>query len=314
MLQTMPVEPQTRTMLEQIALLGSPKAHDQSPAEARLAYDAFGAMSPRPDDVVVTDLTVPTETGELRARRYLPPSSDEPVPGLVHFHGGGCVIGSIESHDATCGFLASVGRFAVLSAEYRLAPEHPYPAAVEDADAVVRWVAGHATTLGFDPDRLGVGGDSAGGNLATVAARHARDRGEPALAVQLLIYPSTDATCDRPSMHENAEGYVLEAATIRWFRSHYVPDDDGWTDPDVSPLLADDLAGLPPAVVVTAEYDPLRDQGDAYAEALAASGVEVRHLRYPGLIHTFVQIPSISERSREALEELAREVAIFLKR
>ncbi|MGE3822185.1 MAG: alpha/beta hydrolase, partial [Isosphaeraceae bacterium] len=192
--------------------------------------------------------------------------------------------------------------------DYRLAPEHPFPAAVDDAEAATRWVAERGRSLGLDPDRLAVGGDSAGGNLAAVVARRARDAGSPALAYQCLIYPATDADFETPSYLENAEGFLLTRAAMMWYWNHYLADPSRRADPDASPLRAADLAGLPPATVVTAEYDPLRDEGNAYAQRLEASGVPVRHRRYEGLIHGFLRRHHLLDRGKAALDELAADL------
>lgn len=301
----MPVDPQTRTMLD--ALAGTPPTHEMPLDQARAAYAAMGPLAARPEGVTSGDRTVPGPGGDLPVRVYTPPGDAGARPGLVYLHGGGWTIGSIESHDGTAATYAGVAGCVVVSVDYRLAPEHRFPAALDDAEAAVRWVVDHAGDLGVDPSRLAVGGDSAGGNLATVLARRARDAGGPDLAAQLLVHPVTDCTCDRPSMTANATGYVLETDTMRWFIDQYAPGDER-RSPDASPLLADDLSGLPPAVVATAEFDPLRDQGEAYAQRLRDAGVPVVHRRYDGLIHTFTQIPLVSDRSRAALEELARDL------
>ncbi|HVM41531.1 MAG TPA: alpha/beta hydrolase [Acidimicrobiia bacterium] len=302
----MPLDPQLAVMIEAINSLGGAKTHESTPEEARAAYDAYGAMNPRPDDVAVDDL----EAAGHRARMYRPADADG-QPLLLFFHGGGFVIGSIESHDATCAILASASGCNVLSAEYRLAPEHPYPAAHDDALAIFEWTADRAESLGADPTRIAVGGDSAGGLLTASLSVDARDGRAPAMAAQVLIYPWVDEGCDRPSMTENAVGYVLERATVDWFIANYAQDPDAMAPHHRSPIDVD-LAGVAPAVVVSAGYCPFRDQNFAYVERLEAAGVDVRHLHYPDLIHTFIQVPAISEASRAALVEVGEVTAKLL--
>ena len=229
------------------------------------------------------------------------------VPTLVFFHGGGFVIGDIDSYDSQCRLLCRDGGVAVLSVEYRLAPEDPFPAAPEDAIAVTAWALDNADRLGGDPDRVAVGGDSAGGNLAANATQALRDH-QPVLAAQLLIYPVTDFTSERPSHEENGDGLFLTLDDMEWFRSLYVGDGPV-DDPRVSPLLAEDLSGLPPAIVITAELDPLRDDGEAYAEALEEAGVPVTRRRFDSLIHGFFAMGTASKAAERAVEEVCKELA-----
>jgi acetyl esterase len=225
---------------------------------------------------------------------------------VLFIHGGGFVIGDIDTHDNQCRTICREVGAVVLSVGYRLAPEAPFPAAVEDCVAALSWTVEHITELGDDAGRLAIAGDSAGGNLAAVTARLARDAGGPALAAQLLIYPGTDfrdgGGARYPSRTENAEGYFLTAADMRWFSEHYVGGSDP-NDPRLSPILSESLAGLPPAVVVTAEFDPLRDEGEAYADALEQAGVPVTHVRYNGLIHGFFDLAPLSPAAAEAVRE-----------
>lgn len=304
----MTLDPQIAIVIEQIRSLGQPRPEDRPLDEARQGYRTLATMSPRPDPVEVEDRTVPGPAGPVPARVYRPP--DPTGPGFVYFHGGGWTIGDLETHDGACGLLAEASRCVVVAVDYRLAPEHRFPAAVDDAVAATRWVGEHADDLEIDGDRLGVAGDSAGGNLATVVARKARDDGGPALAGQLLVYPVVDGTDEQPSFEEHHDIPFLPASTMRWFLETYAGDTDP-SHPDVSPIVAD-LSGLPPAVVVTAEFDPLRDQVDAYAEALADAGVEVTHLRYDDLTHVFIQLTALSARAREATEEVGREFGKIL--
>jgi acetyl esterase len=218
------------------------------------------------------------------------------------FHGGGWVIGDIETHDNMARSLCRDCSAVVVSVDYRLAPEAPFPAAVDDALAATRWVGEHLSDFGGS-DRLAVAGDSAGGNLAAVVTQQLRDTGGPAIAAQLLVYPACDVTGEYPSRHENAEGYFLDLPTMAWFLNHYAADAAVHEDPRLSPLQHGDLAGLPPAVVVTAEYDPLRDEGEAYAKALAAAGVPVEVKRFDGMIHGFFDMGAFSPGAQAAVDE-----------
>ena len=223
------------------------------------------------------------------------------------FHGGGHVIGSLDTHDPTARILCRDARCVVVSVDYRMGPEHPFPAAVEDCFASVRWLAEHASELGADPARIAVGGDSAGGNLAAVTALLARDEGGPDLCHQLLVYPLTDYRCAGASYDRYARGYgVLEAESMLWFRHHYLGGPDGAADWRASPLLAADLSGLPPAFVITAECDVLRDEGVAYAERLAAAGTACEHAPFAGMIHGFFGLFGIADAAGEAHRRAAR--------
>jgi acetyl esterase len=259
----------------------------------------------------VEDRTIPGPDGPLPVRIYRPTDGDDVAPGIVYFHGGGWVICDLDSHDATCRRLTNAIGAVVVSVDYRLAPEHPYPAAVEDCYAAAQWTAGHAGDLGIDPARLGVAGDSAGGNLAAAVALMARDRAGPALASQLMIYPVIDNTerCnDYPSKTENATGYFLTTGSMVWYRDQYAPEPERAAEPYCSPLRAESLAGLPPAVVITAEMDPLRDEGEHYAELLAAAGVPVLLHRADGMFHGFFAMPDILDGAKQAHEVAAAAV------
>jgi acetyl esterase len=252
----------------------------------------------------VKDHRVPGQGGEIPLRLYHP-GGDEPLPAVVFFHGGGWVVGNIETHDGYCRALAHAAGVIVASVDYRLAPEHPFPAGVEDAYAATCWVAKHASQLGADPKRLVVAGDSAGGNLAAAVALMARDRGGPTLALQLLIYPITDCNFETPSYRDNAEGYFLTRETMIWFWKHYLPSEADRRQAYASPLRAASLRGLPPALVLTAEYDPLRDEGEAYAQRLTDAGVSTKLIRYDGMIHGFVRRLRIFQAARTALHDVA---------
>jgi acetyl esterase len=254
----------------------------------------------------VVDRSIPGPQGEIPVRIYTPATGaagDGPLGVLVFFHGSGFVIFDLDTHDHECRMLANLGRVVVVSVDYRLAPEHKFPAAVTDARAALHWVVDHAEGLGADPARLAVGGDSAGGNLAAVVAQVARDEGGPPIAFQLLVYPVTDLRGGHASRVENGKGYLLTTEVMQWFEEQYLNDDTDRTDPRASPLLAASFAGLPRALVITAEYDPLRDEGDEYAQRLQADGVEVTHHRYDGAVHGFFQLSATTDIGRRAVEE-----------
>jgi acetyl esterase len=302
----MPLDPQVDAYLTRLAELASPPVAAISPRMARAVMEAeTRGLGPPPHVGGVDDLTVLGPAGDIPIRITFPHGSG-PFPALVYFHGGGWVVGSIATHDALCRALTLAAGVAVVSVEYRLAPEHPYPAAMQDAYAATAWVATHAAHLGIDPARVGVGGDSAGGNLAAVVALMARDRGEPPLAFQLLIYPIVNDDLDTPSYREFARGYMLTREAMAWYWDQYVPPPGDRAHPHVSPLRTADLGGLPPALVATAEYDVLRDEAEAYAARLAAAGVPCRLIRYPGLIHGFLRRTNLFDRARTALDEIGQ--------
>ena len=295
----MPVDPEIAGVLQLLAAAGQPM-HEMTPQQARESFAALVVGGRRPEHVIpvksAEDLTVPGAAGDLPARVYRPEAAG-PLPTVVLFHGGGWVIGDLETHDNTARAICRDARAVVVSVAYRLAPEAPFPAAVEDALAATRWAAAHLDELG-GTDALAVAGDSAGGNLAAVVAQEMRTE----LAAQLLIYPATDMVGDYPSRTENGTGYFLETPTMAWFFAQYAGHVTEM-DARLSPLLTTDLAGLPPAVVVTAEYDPLRDEGEAYAQALADAGVRVLRRRFDGMIHGFFDMGAASSAARAAVEE-----------
>jgi acetyl esterase len=298
----MPLDPALKSLLDAMAAAGGPALDALPPVEARKVFDNMAL--PRREIAVksVENRKLPGPAGEIPVRIYRPAVSGV-LPALMYFHGGGWVIGSLDSHDATCRELCVGAGCVVVSVDYRLAPEHPYPAAPEDCYAATRWVAQNAASLGVDPRRLAVGGDSAGGNLSAVVAQMARDKGGPAICFQLLIYPVTDADFSTPSYAQNAEGYLLTTSAMRWFWGHYVPSETQRREPYASPLRAADLAGLPPAFVLTAEFDPLRDEGEAYAKRLQQAGVSTALSRYDGLIHGFVSMGLVAPRAQTAIDE-----------
>jgi acetyl esterase len=275
-------------------------------ASAQREAEVTGSHPPIPM-ARVEALQIPGQGGPIAARFYVPGNLPVgvPAPLLVYFHGGGWVIGDLDTHDDACRFLAAGSGAAVLAIDYRLAPEHPFPAPLEDAWAGFAWALTNTAELGVDPARIGVGGDSAGGNLAAVVSLLARAGGGTMPAMQLLIYPPTDAAADLPSRNLFAEGFLLTKSDMEAFERAYLPPGTDPTDPRVSILLAPDLRGLPPAYVATAGFDPLRDEAEAYALRMREAGVRVALRRHPGLIHSFVNLTALSRTSRGAMLEAA---------
>ncbi|MEO8604021.1 MAG: alpha/beta hydrolase [bacterium] len=300
----MPLDSQTQALLDQLAALGGQPLSAMSVAEARRTMEMMSAMRGATVEVAsVVNQRIPGPQGEIAVRIYTP-AGPAPLPLLVYFHGGGWVLGSLETHDGICRGLAAGAGCVVVSVDYRLAPEHRYPAAAEDCFAATAWAHANAATLGADARRIAVGGDSAGGNLAAVVAQMARDRGGPPLVFQLLIYPVTEHAYETASYRDNASGYLLSADDMRWFWDHYLGDAPArGAEPYASPLRAANLNGLPPALVLTAEFDPLRDEGEAYAAALDEAGVPTRQTRYDGMIHGFFGMGAMIDRANAAVKE-----------
>ena len=300
----MPLNPQARALLDKIAAAGIPPSHRLTVAEARQAIHRRLKVVP-PELVPVArlvDRQIPGPAGPLPVRIYTP-SGRAPFPVLVYFHGGGWVIGDLDTHDPVCRRLANAAGCVVVSVDYRLAPEHKFPAAVEDAFAAVRWVAANAADLDGDGTRLAVAGDSAGGNLAAVVSLKARDEGEPRILHQLLVYPVINHSFDTRSYRENAEGYGMSRADMEWYWAHYLPAATDGKDPYASPLQAEDLHGLPPAIVITAEFDVLLDEGEAYAARLREAGVPVIGLSFQGMIHGFIANAHVLDQGKKAIEQ-----------
>jgi acetyl esterase len=295
------LHPQVAALLERAARSPLPLYHTVAAHVARRIYrDTRSVLAPQAPAVAEVRLLV---VGDSIAMRLYRPVAGAVLPALLYFHGGGWTIGDLDTHDVVCRQLAAGARCAVFSVDYRLAPEHPFPAAVEDCFAATQYVHANAATLGVDASRIAVGGDSAGGNLAAVVALMARDQGGPPLVYQLLIYPATDQRCGFPSHERNGAGYLLTREGIRFFRAAYVPQERDRTDWRASPLLAASHTGLPPAFVLTAGYDPLLDEGRAYAERLARAGVEVTYREYPDMVHGFVLFGGVVDAANAAVAE-----------
>jgi acetyl esterase len=297
--------PEIRSLLDQQATSGRPPLHHQSVEQARAFHvaDAAALNGPPAPVAAVADRRVPGPAGELPVRVYTPEGSP-PFPIVVFFHGGGWVVGTLDTYDPLCRALAAATPAVVVSVDYRLAPEHRWPAAVEDAYAATEWASRNAAALGGAQHRLAVAGDSAGGNLAAVVALGARDRGGPAIAFQLLVYPVLDVAGGTASWQEYADGYHLTADGMRWYWDHYLGGADG-AAPDASPLRAAFVGGLPPALVIGAEYDILRDEGEAYAARLAEAGVDATASRHAGVVHGFVRWRAVTGAAEDALQEAA---------
>ena len=277
--------------------------------ETREAFAGIAAFGGAPEALPkVESRRIPGPAGEIPVRIYTPQGSG-PFPVLVYFHGGGWVIGSLDTHDGVCRHLAKRAGAVVVSVDYRLAPEHKFPAAPEDCYAATLWVAENAAAIGVDARRLTIGGDSAGGNLAAAVSLMARDRKKPAIAFQMLIYPVTDHSYETGSYRDNADGYLLTKDSMVWFWDHYLRTAGDGAEPYASPLRAQDLKGLPPAMVVTTEFDPLRDEGEAYANRLKQAGVPVKLKRYDGLIHGFFMMTGFFPQALQAVDEAAAEIS-----
>lgn len=304
-------------VLEMVRLSGRPPYERVTPAEARVLFLAGReVLAPDPAPVALSrELAAPGTNGAivpLRLYRALGTPPGAMLPGLVYFHGGGWVVGDLDTHDSLCRHLANAAGCAVVAVEYGLAPEHKFPTAVEDCFAATRWLAETAPALGIDAGRLAVGGDSAGGNLAAVVSLLARDRGAPRLRCQLLLYPAVDFAMSHPSHQRFGEGYLLTHATMRWFGGHYLRSPQDAADWRASPLRAPDLARVAPALVLTAGFDPLCDEGTAYARRLQEAGVAVRHQHIPDQIHGFLQMGRIVRAAGTALDAIAAELALRL--
>jgi len=300
----MALDSQAKFLLEQMEAAGAPPMSSLSPEEARLTTD-FSALAGIPEKVGrVENQVIPGPGGDIPVRIYTP-NGEGPFPSLVFYHGGGWVIGDLDTVDVPCRLLANRANCVVVSVDYRLAPEHKFPAAADDAYAAAKWVVENGPSIKVDSSRVAVGGDSAGGNLAAVVSLMARDKNEIDLAYQLLIYPVTNHSYETVSYSDNADGYLLTKDSMIWFWDHYLRNPQDGDNPYASPLKAEDLSGLPPALVITAEFDPLRDEGEAYAQRLKEAGVSVEETRYNGMIHGFFWMPGTLDQGMKAVNQAA---------
>ncbi|HEX3431453.1 MAG TPA: alpha/beta hydrolase [Rhizomicrobium sp.] len=306
----MSLDPVLKNFLAQLYAQPGPKMWEFTPAEARQAF-VLMMQFVAPKNVIVDkveNLRVPGPQGEISLRSYTPAGAGAgTLPALLFFHGGGFVIGNLDTHDGLCRVLANESAARVVAVDYRLAPEYKFPAAVDDAWAALSWLAANAERLGVDQKRIAIGGDSAGAALATVSAHRAKEEGGPNLALQLLMFPPTDLAAETPSRRKWTEGYFLDKLTIEWFFDNYLPRNADRRDPRLSPLRAG-LRGIAPAYILTAQYDPLRDEALEYAAKLRDSGVPVTVVDYPDLVHDFIYLDAVLPQAREALSAAARAV------
>ncbi|HEY8681348.1 MAG TPA: alpha/beta hydrolase [Candidatus Dormibacteraeota bacterium] len=303
----MTLDPEAQAYLDASAALGLPSIAEQGAVAARHAVRLRAPeLAGEPEPVArVEDHTLPGPAGSIPVRLYAPAASS-PLLVLAYFHGGGWVTGDLDTHDSACRGLANRAQCLVAAVDFRSAPEHRFPAALEDCWAAVEWLGRQAGELGGDPARLAVCGDSAGGNLAAAVALRARDRGAPPIAAQLLIYPVLDYDLETPSYQAKASGYGLTRDSMRWYWEQYLGEGGDGFAPEASPLRVADLSGLPPALIVTCEHDPLRDEGEAYAHRLAAAGVPVEHVDEPGMIHGYFRMAGVIGRARKTWDDCAR--------
>ncbi len=309
----MPLDPQAKEALDKISVFDKAfvATADRNLAPEKLQreyyknlFALFETGSKEPV-ACVEDTQIDGPIGKIELRIFTPQKLPRPSPAFVYIHGGGWVAGDLDTYDSFCRFMTNATKFKVFSVGYHLAPEYRFPAAVEEAHFVTKWVADNATALGVDAERIAIGGDSSGGNLAAAVGLMARDRRAPPLLYQVLIYPGLDHSFDTKSMQENANGYLLTKDDIISFWKQYLKDEKDGSNPYASPLRATDLRGLPPTLVITAEFDPLRDEGEAYANRLKLQGVPVRLSRYNGMIHGFVLMASMIDLGKAAAREVA---------
>jgi len=303
----MRLDPDAAAILERVREAGVPPWRSLPPVEGRQVYRERALLFQAEPIAVGTvwETAIPSRAGPLRIRVYRP-DDGPPRPIFIYLHGGGWTLGDLDTHDTVCRRIAVAADCMVVAVDYRLAPEQPYPAAMDDTIDAVCWVAEHGAELGGDPGRLALGGDSAGGNLTAGAAIRLRDEGGPRVALQVLIYPATQATFEMLAYYENADGYFLTTADVVWFWRNYLGHDQAAAaDPYAAPGVAADLRDLPPAVVITADFDPIRDDGDIYALKLRAAGVPVVAKRFRGMIHGFVALPLEIQAGRRAIRLIA---------
>ena len=316
----MPLDPLVKAFLDQAAMIPRLQMWQLPPGAARASFAGMmGLVGPQNVAVGrVENIAIPvTGAGpqrQIAARAYAPVAiSSEPHAALVFFHGGGFVVGGLDTHDGICRMLCAEGNLRVIAVDYRLAPEHPYPVALDDAVAATEWIAANAAQLGIDAGRIAVGGDSAGGMLVAIVTQVARDRGAPNLAFQLLMFPNTQMGGDTSSLNEYAVGYLLERHTIEWFNGQYAPNEADRASPLVSPLRAKDFARLPPAYVMLGGYDPLHDEGMAYAQKLRAAGVNVTIADHADMVHCFIYLQTVLPQAHTALADAAHAVSAALE-
>jgi acetyl esterase/lipase len=308
----MPLDPQAKALLDRLVALRVPPLSSMSPQQARELFSRwFLAVRDKGEPVgKLEDRKVPGPGGEIPVRIYFPRNKGGILPVFVYFHGGGFVLGDIESSDSFCRTITNTANCIVISVEYRLAPEHKFPAAVEDAYASTKWAATNARSFSGDSSRIAVGGDSAGGNLATVVCLMAKELGGPKVIYQVLIYPAVGSSLDSPSAREYGEGYFLTRDDMVWFSTNYLRNEKDLFDPHFAPLLAEDLQGLPGALIITGEFDPIRDNGEAYAKRLSNAGVPVKLSRYDGMIHGFVSMAGVLDQGTKAISQIASDLRI----
>jgi acetyl esterase len=308
--QQMPLDPTVKALFEQMPQLADFRFWSMTVPEARAAFRGL-CQAGSPADIPIgktEDVEFAGPASTLRVRAYTPVAAGgDALPAIVFIHGGGFVLGDLDCYDPLCRALANESGCRVIAVDYRLAPEHVFPAAVDDCFAALKWVEDNAAALGVDANRIAVAGDSAGGNLAAATVLLAKQKGAPKLAFQLLIYPALSADMNSDSTRNYGQGYFLDLPTIAWFMKHYAPGADP-SDPRLIPMSAKDVAGLPPTCIVTSGCDPLRDGGQAYAEKLKAAGVKVTHVDYPTMIHAFFNMPNFLPLSREAIAAAAKAV------
>ena len=308
----MPLDPQVKAFLDQASAMPRPKMWDMPLSMSRHSFSQMMQMM-GPHDVPVgkiQNITIPGPAGDIRARVYAPiAAGGESLPAMVFFHGGGFVVGDLDTHDGLCRLIAHEGGFVVVAVDYRLAPENKWPAPLEDALAATRWIFTNAPSLGIDAGRIAIGGDSAGGHLAACVTQAIKASGGLKLAFQLLLFPGTEFTTDTGSMNRYAVGYLMEKQTIEWFYSQVLPPDADRLSPKVSPLLAKDFSGLPPAYIMLGGYDPLHDEGLAYADKLKAAGVKTTVADYSDMVHCFIYLQSVLPQAHDAMANAAEAVA-----
>lgn len=302
----MPLDPQIKAFIDQAASSGAPPLSSLTPKQARAGFRTlFENFGGTPPPVAKSeDRAIPGRAGDIGLRIYTPEGKG-PFPALMFFHGGGWVVGDLDTHDPLCRALTNDARFITVAVDYRLAPEHKFPAALEDCYDASQWVAHNGAAIGADSARIAVSGDSAGGNLAAAISLMARDRGDLKVGYQLLMYPALEASLQTKSMSDCAEGYLLTRTDMVWFWGHYLRGDADRSNPYACPPAAKEPGGLPPAMVITAEFDPLRDEGEAYAKRMAEAGVRTLCKRYEGMTHGFMSMTRFVDQARQAIEEAA---------